>query len=117
MNEILINLLKKENNSEVLYHLLKLYFGIVNNTKNDYLNSDLVDAVIIIIKKDLNEKINLVCCFFCEKIFEGKYNELINKLNENGFKEILENWSLSSNEELKNSSTYLLENFYNKKDS
>jgi len=117
INEILINLFKKENNLEVLYHLLKLYFGIVNNTKNEYLNSDLVDALIIIIKKDLNEKINLVCCFFCEKIFEGKYNELINKLNENGFKEQLENWSLSSNEELKNSSTYLLENFYNKKDS
>ena len=117
MEKILINLLKKETNSEVLYHLLKLYFGILNNTKNNYLNNDLVDALIIIIKKDINEKINLVCCFFCEKIFEGKYDDFINKLNENNFKEILENWSLSFNEEMKNSSSYLLENFYNKNNS
>ena len=117
MDKVLINLLIKENNSEVLFHLLKLYFGIINNTKNDFINDILVESIITIIKKDINEKINLVCCFFCEKIFEGKFTDLINKLNENNIKEILENWSLSDNEEMKNSSSYLLENYYNKNDS
>ena len=71
----------------------------------------------MIIKKNINEKINLVSCFFCGKIFEGKFNDFINKLNENGFKEILENWSLSSNEEMKNSSLYILENYFGKNNS
>ena len=78
------------------------------------MNKELVDTIIIIIKKDINEKINLVCCFFCEKIFEDKNNEFINNLNKISFKEILESWSISENEELKNFSSYLLENYYNK---
>ena len=113
MEKSIINSLTKENNSEVIFHLLKLYFGIVNNTKNKYINETLVDILIDIIKRDINEKTNLVCCFFCEKIFEEKVDDLINKLDKIGFREILENWSLSTNEELKNSSSYLLEN-YNK---
>ena len=117
LDNILLNLLKNENNPEVLYHLLKLYFGIINNVKNIFLNKELVDTIIIIIKKDINEKINLVCCFFCEKIFEDKNNEFINNLNKISFKEILESWSISENEELKNFSSYLLENYYNKNNS
>ena len=117
IDKILIASLKKENNPEVLYHLLKLYFGIINNTKNILINNDFLEALIMIIKKNINEKINLVSCFFCEKIFEGKFNDFINKLNENGFKEILENWSLSSNEEMKNSSLYILENYFGKNNS
>ena len=109
----IINSLKKENNSEAIFHLLKLYFGIINNTKNEFINESLVNIIIDIIKKNINEKINLVCCFFCEKIFEEKLDDLINKLNKSGLKEFLENWSLSANEELKNSSSYILENFYN----
>ena len=112
MEKTIINSLTKENNSEVIFHLLKLYFGIINNTKNKYINETLVDILIDIIKRDINEKINLVCCFFCEKIFDEKVDDLINKLNKIGFKEILENWSLSTNEELKNSSSYFLENYY-----
>ena len=92
---------------------MKLYFGIINNTKNEFINENLVNIIIDIIKKNINEKINLVCCFFCEKIFEEKLDDLINKLNNSGLKEFLENWSLSANEELKNSSSYILENFYN----
>ena len=112
LDNILRSLLKKENNADVLYHLLKLYFGIINNTNNNLLNNDFIDSLIDLIKKNINDKINLVCCFFCEKIFEGKFDIFINKLNENGLKEILENWSLSSNEEMKNCSLYLLENYY-----
>ena len=112
MENSLINSLSKENNSEVIFHLLKLYFGIINNTKNEFINENLVDAIIDIIKKDINEKINLVCCFYSEKILEQKIENLVNKLNKIKFKEILENWSLSTNEELKNSSSYLLENYY-----
>ena len=39
------------------------------------------------------------------------------KLNENNLKEILEDWSLSSNEEMKNISSYLLENYYSNNNS
>lgn len=54
----------------------------------------------------------MVCCLFSEKIFEEKNDKFINKLNEIGFKEILDNWSISNNEELKNSAAYILENYY-----
>ena len=113
LDKTFLKLLKNENNSELLYHLLKLCFGIINNTKNILWNNELIDALIIIIKKDLNEKINLVCCLFCEKIFEEKHDDFINKLNESGFRDILENWSICKNEELKNLSSFLLENYYN----
>ena len=117
IDKLIINSLNNENNSEVIFHLLKLYFGIINNTKNDFINDSLVDILINIIKKNINEKINLVCCFFCQKILEEKLDILINKLNENNLKEILEDWSLSSNEEMKNISSYLLENYYSNNNS
>ena len=112
MNEILLNSLKKENNSDVLFHLLKLYYGIINNTNDDYWSEELIDAIILIIKKDVNIKINFVCCYLCEKLFDGKYQKYIDKLNEIGFKEILENWSVLDNEEIKMSANYILDNFY-----
>ena len=115
MNEILINVLKNENNSEVLFHLLKLFYGIINNSKEYFWSDDLVDAIIMIIKKDINLKTNFVCCFLCEKIYDGKIQKYIDKLNDIGFKEILENWSISDNGEIKTSANYILDNFYNNK--
>ena len=115
MNEILINVLKNENNSEVLFHLLKLFYGIINNSKENFWSDDLVDAIIMIIKKDINLKTNFVCCFLCEKIYDGKIQKYIDKLNDIGFKEILENWSISDNGEIKTSANYILDNFYNNK--
>jgi hypothetical protein len=115
MNEILINVLKIENNSEVLFHLLKLFYGIINNSKENFWSDDLVDAIIMIIKKDINLKTNFVCCFLCEKIYDGKIQKYIDKLNDIGFKEILENWSISDNGEIKTSANYILDNFYNNK--
>ena len=112
MNKILINSLKKENNSDVLFHLLKLYYGIINNYNDNLWSEELIDAIILIIKKDINIKINFVCCYLCEKIYDGKFQKYIDKLNEIGFKEILENWSVLDNEEIKMSSNYILENFY-----
>lgn len=112
MNQILINILKIENNSDVIFHLLKLYYGIINNSKENLWSDNLVDAIILIIKKDINLKINFVCCFLCEKIFDGKYQKYINKLNENGFREKLEIWTVSDNEEIKTSASYILENYY-----
>ena len=115
MNEILINVLKNEKNSEVLFHLLKLIYGIINNSKENFWSDELIDGIIMIIKKDINLKINFVCCFLCEKIFDGKFQKYIDKLNENGFKEILENWSISDNNEIKTSANYILDNYYNNK--
>ena len=115
MNEILINVLKNENNSEVLFHLLKLFYGIINNSKENFWSDELVDAIIMIIKKDINLKTNFVCCFLCEKIYDGKIQKYIDKLNDIGFKEILENWSISDNGEIKTSANYILDNFYNNK--
>jgi hypothetical protein len=115
MIEILINVLKNENNSEVLFHLLKLFYGIINNSKENFWSDDLVDAIIMIIKKDINLKTNFVCCFLCEKIYDGKIQKYIDKLNDIGFKEILENWSISDNGEIKTSANYILDNFYNNK--
>ena len=112
MNKILINSLKKESNSDVLFHLLKLYYGIINNYNDNLWSEELIDAIILIIKKDINIKINFVCCYLCEKIYDGKFQKYIDKLNEIGFKEILENWSVLDNEEIKMSSNYILENFY-----
>ena len=112
MNEILLSCLKKENNSDVLFHLLKLYFGIINNSNENFWSEELIDAIILLIKKDINIKINFVCCYLCEKIYDGKYQKYIDKLNEIGIKEILENWSVLDNEEIKNSANYILDNFY-----
>ena len=112
MKEILMNVLNNENNSDVLFHLLKLFYGIINNSKDNLWSDTFVDTIILIIKKDINLKINFVCCFLCEKIYDGKLQKYINKLNENGFKEILENWSVSDNNEIKDSANYILDNFY-----
>ena len=112
MKEILINSLNNENNSDVLYHLLKLLYGIINNSKDFSWSDSFVNSIILIIKKDINLKINFACCFICEKIYDGKLQKYINKLNENGFKEILENWSVSDNDEIKDSANYILDNFY-----
>ena len=115
MYNLLIKVLKNEKSSEVLFYLLKLFYGIINNSKDDFWSEELVDAIILIIKKDINLKINFVCCFLCEKIFDGKFEKYINKLNDIGFKEILENWSMSDNGEIKSSANYILDNFYNNK--
>ena len=112
MKEILIDSLNNENNSEVLYHLLKLFYVIINNSIDSLWSDSLVNTIILIIKKDIKLKINFVCCFLCEKIYEGKLQKYIDKLNENGFKEILENWSVSDNVEIKESANYILDNFY-----
>ena len=112
MDKILLNAMINEKNELVLFHILKLNFGIINNSKSSFINNELIDALITLIKKDISERINLVCCLFSEKIFEEKNDKFINKLNEIGFKEILDNWSISNNEELKNSAAYILENYY-----
>ena len=117
MKEIIISALKNENNSDVLFHLLKLYYGIINNSKINLLSEELVDAIILIIKKDFNIKINLVCCLFCERIYDGKLQKYIDKLNEIGIKEILENWSISDNGEIKASADYILDNYYKNNNS
>ena len=117
MNEILINCIKNENSADVLFHLLKLYYGIINNSKENLWSEELVDAIILTIKKDINIKINFVCCFLCEKIYNWKYHKYIDKLNEIGFKEILENWSVSDNGEIKMSANYILDNFYKNNNS
>ena len=112
MNETIISTLKTENNTDVLCDLLKLCYGIINNSKINFWSDELVDAIILIIKKDFNLKVNFTCCFLCEKIFESKIQKYIDKLNKIGFKEILENWSVSDNIEMKNSSNYILDSYY-----
>lgn len=111
MNEILINVLNNENNADVIFHILKLYYQIINNSKNNFLSEELVDAIILTIKKDINLKVNFVCCFLCEKIFDSKNQNYIKKLNEIGIKEILENWINLDNEEIRISSSYILDNY------
>ena len=111
--KILINALKNENNLDVIYYLLKLFYGIIKNSKKNFLNDELFDCIIEIIKKNLNLKINFVCSFLCEKIYEANIQKYIDKLNDIGFKEILENWALSENDELKLSAEYILNKYYN----
>ena len=111
--KILINVLKNENNLDVTYHLLKLFYGIIKNSKKNFLNDELFDCIIEIIKKNLNLKINFVCSFLCEKIYEANIQKYIDKLNDIEIKEILENWALSENDELKLSAEYILNKFYN----
>ena len=112
MNGTLINVLNNENNSDVIFHILKLYYQIINNSKDNFWSDDLVEAIILTIKKDINLKINFVCCFLCEKIFDSKNQNYIKKLNEIGIKEILENWINLDNEEIRMSASYILDNYF-----
>ena len=84
VSDIIIITLKTENNSDVLFNLLKLCYGIINNSKINFWSDDLVDAIILIIKKDINLKVNFTCCFLCEKIFNTKIHKYIDKLNNIG---------------------------------
>ena len=111
--KILINVLKNETNLDVIYHLLKLFYGIIKNSKKNFWSDELVDCIEELIKKNLNLKINFVCSFLCEKLFEVNIQKYIDKLNEISFKEILENWALSENDELKLSAEYILNKYYN----
>ena len=112
--KILINVLKIETNLDVIYHVLKLFYGIIKSTKQNYLNDELVDCIIEIVKRNLSLKINFVCSFLCEQILEVNIQKYIDKLNDISFKEILENWALSENDELKLSAEYVLNKYYNK---